>query len=189
MGGPVDLVLLRGMLPDVPLRPGATVTGRVLDARTLVLEGVRLAAELPDDVEPGQVLRLRVAESSGERLHLQIVERPAPEQQAQQVPQAAYALALPGGSEARVFVDEREAGARGRAGEARSVVLRYDSPALGRMDVRLEAGAAAIHVAAGEPAEAVREAAAVLAQALERATGRPTQVTVHPRGETFSASA
>ena len=39
---PPDLVLLRpGMLPEVPLRPGTFLHGRVVDARTLLLDLVR----------------------------------------------------------------------------------------------------------------------------------------------------
>jgi hypothetical protein len=188
----VDLVLLRGLLPDLALRPGTLVTGRVLENRMLLLEGVRLAAQLPDDVQAGAVLRLRVEESGAERLHLRIVEQAAPQAEAAQaaaVPTSAYALALPGGVQARVFVEEREAGGRRGGGAPRTVVVRYDSPTLGRMDVRLEPGAAAVHVAAGEPAERVAAAAGVLREALARATGRPAQVTVHPRGETLDVRA
>jgi uncharacterized protein YqiB (DUF1249 family) len=191
---PVDLVLLRGLLPDVPLRPGAIVAGRVLDQRTLVLAGVRLAAQLPDGLEPGQRLRLRVEEAGTERVHLKIVETVAGQAEAQaaaQIPPTAYALALPGGVAVRVYVDEREAAApkRGGAAAARSVVVRYDSPTLGRLDVRLDRDAAAVHVSAGEATERVRNAADVLREALARATGHPVQVTVHPREETLDVRA
>ena len=192
MAGPVDLVLLRGLMPDLTLRPGAMLNGRVLDRRTLLLEGVRLAAQLPDDVEPGQHLRLRVEEATTERVHLRVVEQAqAQAQGAQQTPaDAAYALALPGGVEARLYVAEREAARKGGgAGAARAIVVRYDSPTLGRLDIRLEAGAAAIHVSGGDPAERVRAAAGVLREALTRATGRPTQVTVHPRDEVLDVRA
>jgi hypothetical protein len=189
MPGPVDLVLLRGMLPDLALTPGAVVHGRVLDARTLVLAGVRLAARLPEGVEPGQHLRLRVEETSNERVHLRVVEEPAQPQAAQQaeLAPAAYQVALPGGAVARFSVEEREEAGRpgGGPGAARSVAVRYDSPTLGRLDIRLERGAAAVHVSAGEPAETVRGAAGVLREALGRVTGAPVRVTVHPRDETL----
>jgi hypothetical protein len=194
LAGPVDLVLLRGMLPDLTLRPGAVMSGRVLDPTTLVLEGVRLKAELPAGVEAGQRLRLRVEEADPahpERLHLRVLEPAARPQEtsaplAPSVPDTAYQLALPGGAIAHVVVDEREA-ARGRRakGDVRSVVVRYDSPTLGRLDVRLDADGAAVHVSAGEPALTVRGAADVLRDALARATGRPVLVTVHPRQETL----
>jgi hypothetical protein len=196
MAAPVDLILLRGLIPDMPLRQGAVLNARVLDARTVVLEGVRLAAEMPEGVEPGSRLRVQVKEASSERLHLQILETLAPQAptppQAAAVPLAAYALALPGGVTARIFLDEEEELQQSGAAAERSVTVRYDSPTLGRMDVSLAAGATAsarIAVAAGEPAERVRAAADVLADALGRALGRDAQVTVTPRRETFDASA
>jgi hypothetical protein len=165
---PVNLVLLRGLLPDLTLSPGTFLTARVLDTRTLSLAGVKLGAQLPENVVAGQVLRLRVEEASSDRIHLRIVEgvggpaSPAAEQ-APQVPPSAYQLALPGGILARVHVEEREeaSGKRG-PGAARSVVVRYDSPTLGRLDVRA---------------------------ALAEATGAPMLVTVHPRTETVDVQA
>jgi hypothetical protein len=194
MPAPVELVLVRALLPDVALKPGAIVNGRVLDAGTLLLAGVRLAARLPPGVEPGQHLRLKVAEATAERIHLEVVEQPAPAPEtaaAQPAPSAAaYALALPGGVAARVHVEEREAAARrGGAVAARSVVVRYDSPTLGRLDVRLDRGAAAVHVSAGEAADRVRGAAEALREALARVSGGPVQVTVHPRDETLDVRA
>jgi hypothetical protein len=193
----VSLVLLRGMLPDVPLTPGTLVSGRVLDAKTLVLQGVRLQAQLPEGVVPGQRLRMRVEESSGERLHLRVVDQPAPGQAASpSAPTAgselAYVLTLPGGVTVRLLVDPDEEPDQARGAAARrSVVVRYDSPTLGRMDVRLDAAAstAAVHVAAGQPADRVRGAADVLRDALSRVSGAPVQVTVHPRNDTLDVRA
>jgi hypothetical protein len=195
MATPVSLVLLRALLPDMPLRPGALLSARVLDPKTIVLEGVRMPAKLPEGVQPGQRLALQVVEASPERLHLQVVERAAPDDApaaAAAVPAAAYAVALPGGVAVQLYVEEREegGGGRGARGAAASVVVRYDSPTLGRLDVRLDGASAAIHVPAGEPAERVREAAGRLAEALARAAGgQPVQVTVHPRIETYDARA
>jgi hypothetical protein len=194
---PISLVLLRGLLPDVTLTPGVVVQGRVLDPKTLSVAGVKLAAQLPEGVVAGQVLRLRVEEATTERLHLRVVEGPQPQPaepapaQAPQVPANAYQLALPGGVLARFHVEEREedGGRPGGAGAARSVVVRYDSPTLGRLDVRLDAHSAAVHVSGGDPALTVAEAAGRLQEALMRATGAPVLVTVHPREETFHARA
>jgi hypothetical protein len=186
---PISATLLRGLLPDLKLTPGTLVMGRVLDPKTLNLAGVKLAAQLPADVVPGQVLRLQVQEATSERIHLKVVEAPTAAQASQQaqappdVPANAYQLALPGGIVARFHVEEREAEGGGRrdGAPAKSVVVRYDSPTLGRLDVRLDAHSAAIHVADGDPALTVAGAAEVLRDALQRATGNPTQVTVHPR--------
>jgi hypothetical protein len=193
----VNLVLLRGLLPTLSLTPGTMVTARVLDARTLSLAGVKLAAQLPEGVAAGQVLRLRVAETSTDRIHLRIVETGAGQAQvveqaaAPQVPTSAYPLALPGGAVARVYVEEREeaeAAKRG-TGAARSVVVRYDSPTLGRLDIRLDASSAAVHVFDGEPALRVRAAADQLRDALTEAGGAPVLVTVHPREQTLNVQA
>jgi len=192
---PVNLVLLRGLLPDLTLTPGTFLTARVLDGRTLSLAGVKLGAQLPEDVVAGQVLRLRVEEASTERIHLRVMEAPAQPQAAEQaaapqVPAAAYQLALPGGVLARVHVEEREeADGRRGPGAARSVVVRYDSPTLGRLDIRLDAASAAVHVSDGDPAARVREGAEALRSALAEAAGAPVLVTVHPRAETVNVQA
>jgi hypothetical protein len=192
---PVNLVLLRGLLPDVSLTPGTLVTARVLDARTLSVAGVKLGAQLPAEVAAGQVLRLRVEEASTDRIHLRIVEGAAPQASEQaavpQVPPSAYQVALPGGALARVHVEEREEGGGGTsgAGAARSVVVRYDSPTLGRLDIRLDATSAAVHVSDGDPAARVRAAAGALSDALAQAGGAPVLVTIHPRAQTLNVQA
>jgi hypothetical protein len=196
---PISLVLLRGLLPDVRLVPGVVVQARVLDPRTLVLAGVRMQAQLPEGVMAGQVLRLRVEEASTERLHLRVVEAPgAPQLQNAQraeaaapaVPADAYQLMLPGGILVRIGVEEREQAARrGGPAPAKSVVVRYDSPTLGRLDVRLDAGSAAVHVSGGDPAWTVAQNAGTLQDALVAATGGPVLVTVHPRDVTVNARA
>lgn len=194
---PISLVLLRGLLPDLKLTPGVVVQARVLDPKTLSIAGVKLAAHLPEGVAAGQVLRLRVEEATTERLHLRVVE--APQQPAEEAaarqgvggPDFAYQLALPGGALARIHVEERDAaqGRRGGQAAAASVVVRYDSPSLGRLDIRLDARSAAIHVSDGDPAQQVADAAGVLRDALARVSGQPVQVTVHPRSETLDVRA
>ncbi len=62
----VDALLLRTQLPELTLRPGASLVARVA-ARAeqhgvLVLAGVPLTAQLPDEVAAGDTLRLRVTE-------------------------------------------------------------------------------------------------------------------------------
>ena len=69
----VQLVLLRSLLGELPLKPGAVIAARVIDARTIALAGVRLAATLPPELEPGTSMRVRVREATGERLVLQVV--------------------------------------------------------------------------------------------------------------------
>lgn len=150
-----ELILLRTALASPSLRPGAVVAARVIDRGAISLLGARMAATLPDDVRPGDVLRLRVKELAPERIVLQIVPDPPPA--------ATAAVALPGGATARIVEDEEGAGARGGG---RAVVLRYDSPTLGRLDIRLTTSGATVHATEGPPAAAARSAAGELATAL-----------------------
>jgi hypothetical protein len=173
-----QLVLARiGALPGVAtLRPGAVVVARVLERNLLSLAGQRVAATLPDDVLPGEVLRLRVREAAPERLVLQLVPDPSPV--------ATAALALPGGATARLIEqpeDDGEGGPGRRAG--RAVLLRYDSPTLGRLDIRLAATGAVVQATAGPPADAARASAGELAAAI----GAP--VTVVARRSALDAQA
>src|SRR3954449_8328368 len=73
----VQLVLLRSLLGEMPLKPGSVLAARVIDARTIALAGVRMAATLPEGLEPGTAMRVRVREASGERLVLQVVGQAA----------------------------------------------------------------------------------------------------------------
>src|SRR3954464_13629078 len=103
MSVPVDLILLRAALPDLALRPGTFVSARVLGRATILLGGARLAAQLPEGVGEGDVLRLRVQEASSDRLVLKVVEHPAAQTMA---PAAVFGLPLPGPAQARVILDE-----------------------------------------------------------------------------------
>jgi hypothetical protein len=150
-----ELILLRAALPAPMLRAGSVVVARVLENRLLSLAGARVAASLPEDVKPGDVLKLRVKELGPDRIVLQIVPDPPPA--------ATAAVALPGGATARIVEDEDGAGARGGG---RAVVLRYDSPTLGRLDIRLTTSGATVHATEGPPAAAARSAAGDLAAAL-----------------------
>ena len=154
-----ELILLRTALASPALRTGAVVAARVVDRGVLSLLGARVAAKLPDDVRPGDVLRLRVKESTPERLTLQVVQQPPPD--------ATAAVMIPGGATARVIKeDEEQAGGRNGAGPTRAVTLRYDSATLGRLDIHLSAAGATVHVSEGPPADAARSAAGELAGAL-----------------------
>ena len=199
MAGPIaDLVLLRGLFKDTTLRPGMILGARVLDRQgdrgTLLLNGVRVPAQLPAELAAGAALRVRVQEATAERISLQVVPPGSPLTPADPGV-AAYALGLPGGAQAKLLVEpdaEGEEAARGGGGR-RSVTLRFDSPALGRMDfvIDLEAAAvsSAVHTTAGAPAALAQEASGELERALAAATERPAKVTVVPRGETLDVRA
>jgi hypothetical protein len=159
-----ELILLRTLspgssLPGPTLSPGAVVAARVVGRGLLSLAGARVPATLPDDVRPGDALRLRVQEAGPERVVLQIVPQP------QAPPAATAAIALPGGAFARV-VEEEEEGAGGGSRGGQAVLLRYDSPTLGRLDIRLSSAGATVYASEGAPADAARAAAADLASAL-----------------------
>jgi hypothetical protein len=152
-----ELILLRTALASPALRPGAVVAARVIDRATLSLLGARVAATLPDDVRPGDVLRLNVKEATPERILLQVVQQPPPA--------ATAAVMLPGGATARIIKDDEEEGqSPGRVD--RAVTLRYDSATLGRLDIHLSAAGATVHASEGPPAEAARAGAGELAGAL-----------------------
>ena len=199
MTTPVGFTVLRALAPDLPLSVGAVLGARVVardgERGTLLLAGARVAAQLPDGVAAGDHLRLRVQDSSGDRLVLKILEpaqAPAP---AQAQPTALPVLALPGGATARLFVDPEEeaSGARSADAPPRTVFLRYDSPALGRIDVALtltgHAIGAAVQLSAGEPARAARSESASLQGALAAAASRPALVQVLARDETVNLRA
>src|ERR1700759_1482578 len=72
----VAAALLRNQMPDLQLREGATLMARVAsrgdDRAVIVLAGIPLTAQVPESVEAGATLRLRVAEVTPERVTLQI---------------------------------------------------------------------------------------------------------------------
>ena len=182
----VEAALLRAQLPELTLRPGMTLPGRVMERHgqmgLLMLAGTPLAAQLPDDLKAGDRLRLRV-EDVGEQVVLRTVEAPAAQGTQTATPPPEVALPLPGGRQAEVRVTEKADEQRG-ADELVTVGLTYDSPALGTLDLRLvqQPGGAGLQVTigagAGPPEEQARSAAETLRRTLTEATGLPTTVRV-----------
>ena len=186
----VEAALLRNLLPDLVLREGmrivASVAERAGQKGIIVLAGTPLTAQLPDGVQPGDVLRLTVAETSPERVVLQIVR------QAAAVPPPAAGVPLPGGG--RVVVDERDGGGwRGGEEQRRELRLTYVSAALGAIELHLALAGGAVRVGvrarAGTPFELADRHASGLQAAIGAATGSPAQVTVSPRHDPFEAYA
>jgi hypothetical protein len=207
--------------PDIKIVPGRAVMARVVQAApgqkgSLSIAGYLLDAELPENVQAGQDLRLVIRDVNAERVLLAITdpheEEQAPSTQAgQQTQQAqpsqgvhAQAAAgvsdpslaaqggwgpvpLPGGGS--VQVTERDAGgAGGPGGDRQNVLLRYNAPALGSVDLRFQMDAGALSLAvtlpAGQPLELAQAGAESLRQALLQAVpGRAVSVTVAPRRE------
>jgi hypothetical protein len=174
---------LQAVLPDpaLLLRPGATVMARVAarppgELATLVLAGVPLNAELPDEVAEGQTLRLTVTEVTAERVLMKLDPLPPSPAAPGQAPPP------------RVAVREAPRRARDAAGEeVASVALVFDSAALGRLDLRVVLGRgdvrAEIQAPAGASYESARGAARELQALLEAHVGRPARVDVAPRRE------
>jgi hypothetical protein len=195
VAGPiVDLIVLRGLLADTALRPGLVLPAKVLErdgARgMLLLNGVRVQAQLPPELAAGDALRVRVQEVGRERLTLQVV--PGAERAGEAgaaAPPPTLGLPLPGGARFRVDPEPPGGGASpGGAPGRRSIALRFDSPALGRLDLLLtldaETAGARVEVAAGA-GEVARSAANDLRDGLARATERPASVVVRERSETL----
>jgi hypothetical protein len=181
----VEAALLRRLLPDLVLREGmrmvASVAERAGQKGIIVLAGTPLTAQLPDDVQAGDTLRLVVEETSPERVVLRIADSAA----AAPVVPPPVAVPLPGGAAARIAVDERDASG-GEPREQHEVRLTYASAALGPLELHLVlAGPEAVRVnvraRAGTPFELASGRASELADAIGAATGKPAQVTVSPR--------
>jgi hypothetical protein len=178
----VAAALLREQLPDVTLRPGAAMMARVASRGehhgVIVLAGIPLKAQLPDDVQAGATLRLKVEEVTPERVTLRVD------------PGVALAPPPPAPSaqpRARVAVQEPPARRRAAGSEPVDVVsLAFQSPALGRLDLRLELRGghllAAVAAAAGKPFDAASEGSERLRANLE-AAGLSATVRVTPRHE------
>jgi hypothetical protein len=139
----VDFRVLRTLLtPEINIVPGRAMMARVVVADSsgrgsLSIAGYLLDAELPSNVKAGDDLRLVVRDVNPERVLLAISDGqpaavPVP------VPLAApVTIPLPGGG--NVQVTERDAdGAQSASSDAHALSLRYDSPALGPIDLRFE---------------------------------------------------
>jgi hypothetical protein len=179
----IKTLLLQTQLPEVTLRPGTSVVGRVLSRGeqhgVLVIAGIPLTAQLPEEVgRAGETLRLSVSDVTPERvtLHLEQVippgEQPPPERT-----QAA-----------RVRVEDPPRTVRAGGEERSTVALSFHSEALGRLDLRLELVArervhAAVEAPAGRSFALADAASGRLHDGLHARTGLEVGVTVTPRRE------
>ena len=182
----VAVATLRAQLPDFTLRVGSTVMARVAAKHeqhaVIVLAGMPLTAKVPDEVQAGSTLKLKVKDVTPERVTLQIEP---------QVLEGQAAPAAP--PEPKVTVEEAPHRARGEGGEPVDVVtLAFHSPTLGRIDLRLELSGqrlnAEVTTSAGPPLEAARSDSERLRANLAHVGLDPT-VTVRPRRESFDAYA
>jgi hypothetical protein len=178
----VDALLLRAQFPELTLRPGATLVARVA-ARAeshgvLVVAGLPLTAQLPDEVAAGDTLRLMVTEVSAEKIVLRLEPPPS----AVALPPTATP---PGGPELRV--EERPRRRGGAGSDDASVALTFSSAALGRLVLRIDVGTGTVSVdvvaPAGRPYELADRHAGELRAVLERQLGGRAVVSVKPSRE------
>jgi hypothetical protein len=185
----VAAALLREQLPDVTLRPGSTVMARVASKHeqhaVLVLAGVPLTAKVPEEVENGATLRLKVKEVTPERVTLQIEPQQAGAVEQQAAPQRM--------EQPKVTVEEPPARRRGADGELADVVaLAFHSPTLGRIDLRLELRGehllTDVTTDNGPPLDVAQGSSERLRASLKGVGLDPT-VRVRPRRDSFDAYA
>jgi hypothetical protein len=180
----VAAALLRAQLPDVPLREGASMMARVASRgdthAVIVIAGIPVTAQIPPDVEAGATLKLKVEEVTPERVTLRIDP-----QQPTQAPTPVVGTATPMHLLPHVEVEEPPARRRGADGEPADVVsLAFNSPTLGRLDLRLELRGdrllAEVTTPAGPPHAIAAGGAERLRAKLEEA-GLDATVNVRPR--------
>ncbi len=182
----VEAAMIRALLPELTLREGmkvvASVAERIGGRGIIVLAGTPLAAQLPDDVQAGDVLRLVVGEISSDKVVLRIADT-------QHAPPPDVLVPLPDRTQARIAVSERDERAGRSAGdvEQHEVRLTYASARLGTLDLHLALTAGGelvkvdVRARAGAPLQLAERHAAELQQAIASATGMPAQVLVSPR--------
>ncbi|CAA9469867.1 MAG: Membrane fusion component of MSF-type tripartite multidrug efflux system [uncultured Solirubrobacteraceae bacterium] len=190
----LDVALLKLALPELVLRPGMSVVARVAsrgdgNVASLVLAGALLKATVPDEVRAGDVLRLSVAETSAERVVFKLESNQPPPPMA--LDQPVVAQPPPQGDPRGADADGSGEGRQGDP-DRPAVALAYETPALGRLDLRIERGPEGVVVSVTAPAGAYALAharATPLREALEARLGVPASVRVLPRREPFDAYA
>lgn len=220
----LDPAVLRLQMPTLVLRPGTEIVVRVASRGeglrgAIVLAGQLLGATLPEEVQTGDVLRLRVAETTPQRLVLRVVPEPpggpgtppaheaagqapataapsaAPSAPAVALGVDAAALAAQAAGQPRVVEDRAggQAGRREREGRSwQGVAVSYDAPALGRLELRVDQADGAVVVVVTAPAGSAPlalERAEELRAALSARTHSPASVRVEARREPFDALA
>jgi len=178
----VDLVLLRSTAPDLPLVVGRVLAARVVERRgrhgILNLAGAYLTAELPDEVEVGDRLRLVVQQARGGQVTFALAQEP------RSPPPLAEPPREPGAQEP-VLAVARDPGERGEDGHPRAVSVRFAGAALGTVELRVALDEALVHarvaLADGPPLELARAHAGALRAALAAAAGRAAEAELVPR--------
>lgn len=178
----VDALVLRARFPELTLRPGSNLVARVA-ARAeghgvIVLAGLPLTAELPDEVTAGETLKLTVAEVSSERIVLRMEQPVTP---------VAVPPPPPPPSQVGIAVEEPPRRHGSASDGESSVALSFESQALGRLDLRIRLGSGDVQVTVDAPRGAALALAGrhadELRQTLEQHLGGRATVRVQPRRE------
>lgn len=173
----VDLVLLRSTAPDLPLVVGRVLAARVVDRHgqhgVINLAGAYLTAELPDELQVGDRLRLVVQGTTGDKAVLALADAPPP---LAQPPAHDDRVELVGGRDPELAGDDAEV-----------ATVRFEGTAIGTVELRVSLADELVHVRAaldaGEPLTLARERADALRAALAQAAGRPAEVELVARPE------
>jgi hypothetical protein len=186
----VDIRLIKAVLgTELNIAPGRVLMARVVGTDgsgrgSLNIAGMTLEAELPEEVQAGQELRLTVRHVSPDRVELSM-SNPA-----DAAAEAAQTAVLPGGG--ALQVTERDAGSKTGSGSAggdgrHSLSLTYDAPALGPIDLRFDLDPESLRLTAtlagGDSVQRARDTAGELQAALADALGRAVAVEVNSRRE------
>ena len=184
----VDIRLIRAVVgAELRIAPGRALMARVVSADvtgrgSLSIAGALIDAKLPKGVQAGQELRLTVRDVSPERVVLGLSDQTAPP------PPPLAAAPLPGGGS--VQVTERDTGGSsggGAAADRHALVLVYNAPALGPVDLRFELDRKSLRLsamfAAGESVQRAEVASGALRDALSEALERPVNVEISARRE------
>lgn len=181
----IELQLLRTLLlPDVRIAPGRVLMARVATADgtgrgSLSIAGYLLDAELPKHVTAGQDLRLTVRDVTAGRVTLGLTDTAAQAPPPAEVP-------LPGGGSLKVLEQDAQT-ACGSKADSQTLVLRYDAPSLGPVDLHFELSTNALRLGVAVSPAALpgaQQASDSLRDGLDAAAeGRAVSVTVTPRRE------
>ena len=192
----VEAAFFRRQMPDLVLRPGATFAARVAERGEgrhgiITLAGVPLVAELPDQVQAGDTLKLLVADTRGEQVLMRLIQ----DQAAGELRQSEVFINQADGSQARLAVD-RDGGEEGggeRDAERAAIGLTYETPRLGEVALRLELAPGVVRVRAevraGPVYDLADDASDHLRRQIAERTGRAVEVTIVPRIDHIDAYA
>jgi hypothetical protein len=179
----VKTLLLQEAMPDLVLRPGSSVVARVASRGdhhgVLVLAGVPLTAQLPEEAKAGDTLRLHVSEVTADRVTLRMDGPPL-------LPAPDVPPRPPSERSARVAVQDPPRRRTAGGEDVSSVALAFQSRELGRLDLRIELTSARVQVTVDAPVavqDVLQEAAGRLRDGLSVRTERDAAVTVRARRE------